>query len=371
MEKLLNDKTQVRLEILTPTSIGAGAESDWAKGVDFVVDNNILYHLNIQLMALAGIDLNRLSSYFAQKKDRDVLQLIKPKLEAVSDFIKSMPCDSSNDVKAFVRNQLTGHPIVPGSSLKGAIKSILFQLFRDNGQTRPEEVFGRLSAGEDFGRFLRISDFEFEDTSLVNTKIYNLHGFGENWEGGWKHDFRGGTSRMFKPVGFNTIYECLMPKACSEGSIMITEKLFETVGNRQPHYEKKRQLLSRANGYTPAENLFYEINSHTYDYLEKEKHFFETFHQGEYSDKIVGNISHLMKCTNDSIEAGNSCILKMAAGSGFHSITGDWQFNDYTKAPLDRKRHKGPRVNPKSRKIAIWGKEHFSLLGFVRLTILD
>ena len=59
----------------------------------------------------------------------------------------------------------------------------------------------------------------------------------------------------------------------------------------------------------------------------------------------------------------------MSAGSGFHSITGDWQFDNYVTGTLDRKRNRG-NVKPKSRKIAIYKENEFMLMGFVKITPL-
>jgi hypothetical protein len=75
-------------------------------------------------------------------------------------------------------------------------------------------------------------------------------------------------------------------------------------------------------------------------------------------------------------ENGQSCILKMAAGSGFHSITGDWQFDDYSIDGVDtsRKISRGTLKNvksAKSRKIAILNDNEFTLMGFVKLTTLS
>ena len=78
---------------------------------------------------------------------------------------------------------------------------------------------------------------------------------------------------------------------------------------------------------------------------------------------IVDNIENLLKL----IPSDNTyCILKMSAGSGFHSITGDWQFDDYSTGTFDRKRNKEGKVLPKSRKIAIHG-ENLLLMGFVKI----
>lgn len=375
MEKLINEKTRVRMEIVTPTSVGAGAESDWSKGVDFIVKDGVLYHLNMSKMAQNGIDLRRLATFFIDKNDTAVAQLLGSKLDSVSDFKKNIPCSTDNDIKAFVRNQLSGRPIIPGSSLKGAIRSIMFQWFRTD-EKRDDQVFGKLKGGEDFMRFVKVSDFEFEDTTLVNTKIYNLQGGGGNWQGGWKHTSTT-TNSSYYPTGFNTIYESLVPKDSAEGYIMISELLFNTLqrhlqlkGQSQACYEKKKELFSKEYADTAIENMFNEINSRTYDYLSKERDFFTKFSQGEHSDIIINSINRLMNQINDLIGGGSSsCIIKMAAGSGFHSITGDWQFDDFYREPLDRKRNRQGLVNPKSRKIAI-RKDKFELMGFVKLSII-
>ena len=68
----------------------------------------------------------------------------------------------------------------------------------------------------------------------------------------------------------------------------------------------------------------------------------------------------------------NECIIKLAAGSGFHSITGDWQYTDYTGGLLDQKNNRDKLAKPKSRKIAVTddGDGLFlDLMGFLKLTL--
>ena len=56
----------------------------------------------------------------------------------------------------------------------------------------------------------------------------------------------------------------------------------------------------------------------------------------------------------------------MSAGSGFHSITGDWQFKNYSQTGIwEQGRHAGKKKY-KSRKIAEWNG-YLSLMGFVKL----
>lgn len=366
---MINKKYNVTAKVLTPLSIGLGAEKDWVYGIDYLTKedeygNLWLYHLDLSKMVAAGVDANRLTSLFVQGKPQDIKNLIGPKSEKVSDCKMRLPVSSvealSNPIKTFLRNQLTGRPVLAGSSLKGALRSVLFTYLREHNERDNKAVFGDMNVGSDFMRFIRVGDFEFEDTCLVNTKIFNLHQEGQEWEGGWKHSGNK-TTCDFDPVGFNTIYECLLPNAVAQGVILFADTLFDQI-SQQPYLSKKCELMNAG----AIEKLCTIIFDYTYDYLEREMTFFDTYSQGAYLGNICNQIDVLMEELNNC--EPNECILKMSAGSGFHSITGDWQYADYTEASghsLDRK-HGGEL--PKSRKIAVSGSKAFSLMGFVKLT---
>ena len=384
----INKKYDLKIEVLTPLSIGAGAEKDWVRGVDFVVNKRKIYKLNLKKIVKEGVNIDRLTSFFASKNEQGIINLItEPKLEKVSDFVMPLPADSPNDIKAFVKNQLTGKPILAGSSLKGAIRSILFDYLRDREHDE-KQVFGSSVKGDEFMRFIKISDAEFDGTSLVNTKIFNLRNDKGSWCGGWKHV--GKTDETFKQVGFNTIYEALMPSDVGYASFMVSNQFLEvdwrrfydqwqretrkdaekeTIKHLISKVESKKTLLRNENSL----NTFFKvINNHTKEYLEKEKTFFEKYSANK-TDLIIASIDKLLNL----IPSDNSyCVLKMSAGSGFHSITGDWQFDDYSNGQLDRKRadkkdlKTAGKILPKSRKIAVYG-EHFDLMGFVKLTAIS
>ena len=323
----INKKYDLKIEVLTPLSIGAGAGKDWVRGVDFVVNKRKIYKLNLKKIVKEGVNIDRLTSLFASKNEKGIINLItEPKLEKVSDFVMPLPADSPNDIKAFVKNQLTGKPILAGSSLKGAIRSILFDYLRDS-ELDAKQVFGSSVKGDEFMRFIKISDAEFDGTSLVNTKIFNLQRK-RDWVGGWKHGGRE-TGDTFKSNGFNTIYECLKPSQSGFASIMLSLSQFDKIGNHS-YNEEKRGILSN--------DLFKVINNHTKEYLEKEKAFFENY-SADKTDLIIESIDKLLNLIPS--DDNSYCILKMSAGSGFHSITGDWQFEDYSIDSITLKRNGG------------------------------
>ena len=372
----INKKYTVTAQVLTPLSIGQGSEKDWVYGVDFLTaeddDEQLwMYHLNIAKMIEVGVDVNRISSLFANGRPQEIKQLVGNKLSQVSDFQMPLPISDTaglaNPIKTFLRNPLTNRPVLAGSSLKGAIRSVLFaDLAKDEDKRKLKEerdpnacIFGEMRKDNDFMRFIRVGDFEFEKTCLVNTKIYNLHQEGREWEGGWKHSANN-TNTSFDPIGFNTLYECLPPDATAKGSIMFADKLFAMIPN-QPLWSKKQNIISAPD---IAIKICDIINDYTFNYLNKEMDFFVEYWQGDGSSNIREQIEYLQDMI-DNCDT-NQCILKMSAGAGFHAITGDWLFADYTDAAqLDRKR--GGEL-PKSRKIAVSGTKAFAPMGFIKLT---
>ncbi|KAA6341696.1 hypothetical protein EZS27_010515 [termite gut metagenome] len=355
----LNQKYNIAITVLSPLSIGAGVEKDWVKGTDFVIKDKILYRLNLKKMIQSGIDAQRLSTSFAKKNAKEILLIIGNKLEKVSDKTYTFPVDTDNDVKSFIKNELSGNPIIPGSSLKGAIRSIIFKYLKDDNYREPKEkdYFGSAKEGDELMRFIKFSDSEFQKTELVNTKIFNLFKKGNEWNGGWKHERRL-TNSQFDPMGFNTIYEAIPPNEQGVCTIMMSDIAFNKIGSHKDKYKGKKEKLFNLN------YLFQTINEHTKEYIGKEITFFEKY-ATEKSDIIVDSLKEIL---NRIPYDNSSCILKMAAGSGFHSITGDWQYDNYTKIGIERNEGGIPKY--KSRKVAIYN-EKFYLMGFVSLRQID
>lgn len=354
----INKKYNIEIEVLTPLNIGAGAEKDWIRGVDFVVDGDTLYKLNMKKMVAFGVDPKTLESYFATKNEQGIKSQLAGKLHQVSDFSTTFPAETDNDVKTFVKNQFSNNPILAGSSLKGALRSVLFNYLRSD-ERGEKEVFGSATKGDEFMRFIKVSDAEFLSMELVNTKIFNLQQKG-GWQGGWKHGEQK-TDGSFRPQGFNTVYECIVPQQKSLTTLMMSENQFKLVAWHAKQREKKDIL------HNDIKFLFGIINNHTRNFLNKEKRFFKKY-ESDKTNLIINCIDSLLQ----QIPKDNSyCILRMSAGSGFHSITGDWQFDDYSINGIDTTKKVsrglfGGRKSAKSRKIAIIDGR-FYLPGFVKL----
>ena len=355
----------IELEVITPLSVGAGNDNEWMRGIDYVQKDGKIYVLDIRKAVGQGIDIDRLTSLFERTDEEGISQLIGNKLESVSSLVFDAPVSTTNAIKTFLRTQLYGKPIVAGSSIKGSVRSALFHYLRDNERTN-EEVFGNMKDGTEFMRFIRITDIEMPSTSLVNTKIFNLRKEGSEWFGGWKHAMNG-TSREYRPNGFNTLYECVAPGRKGLGAISLAGKAFEVMDSNidrfttVSHKDKKKKLLG-----SDIRELFHIINQVTKGYLFKEKAFFEKY-PAERSEELVDCVDSLLGMIP---EDGSCCLLKMSAGVGFHSITGDWLYEDYSETGQWTDFRNAGKKKYKSRKTSEY-KGKLQLMGFVKLRALS
>ncbi len=350
----VNDKYNIALEVLTPLAICAGSEKDWISGFDFVIEGRTLYKINLQKLIDEGADATKISACFINKNTQSFHDLIGNRLDRVSDLEFSLPSAMVSEnlftspVKTFIKNQILGNPIVPGSSIKGAFHSII----------SPEKKFTR---------FIKVSDIEFENTQLVNTKIFNLRNVNGIWEGGWKKG-ASNTEERFSNNGFNTIYEMIVPGSRGFGTIMLSER--QLVLSNEEINPIFKSVLRQSNGMPIS--LFHRINEHTLNHLKKELAFFKKY-KADRSDEIETIIEELIQYVEEiQYEGDKQCIFRMSAGSGFHSITGD-KLADYSINGVSEKGKKNRgqlngEDSSKSRKIAIYEDNLFPM-GFVKMSI--
>lgn len=355
----LNKKYDLKLTVLSPLHIGAGSEKDWIEGADFIHKNGKVYKLNFKKVA-KELGADAMADYLLNRDGDGLSRKLPGQINDFTDHVFSMKYQSTNPIKTFIKEGLSDHPYIPGSSIKGAIRSILFNYLRDQ-ERDDKEVFGSANKGDEFMRFMKLSDVRIKDkTELINTKIFNLFGNDYN-AGGWKH--KGGkfgkTDSQFKHQGFNTIYEILKTESFGFLTLAISSTAYHKI---KSHFKKDKKDKIMDND---IQYLFSIINGHTSRYILKQIEFLKKYPNNE-TDKIINNLNDLLQ----NIPKDNSaCVFKMAAGSGYHSITGDWQYDDFDNTGTwDRGIHKGKK-KAKSRKIAVSG-DNFQMMGFVELRIL-
>lgn len=355
-------KYKIEMEVITPLSVGAGNENEWLRGANYLVENNRVYILDMDKIARLNIDIDKYASFLRDKdiKESNIRDLLPDDLHEISAYEFDLPCDSRNPIKPFIRTQLHDNPIVPGSSIKGALRSILYKYLPND---RRSIITDFKKDSDNVMRYLQVGDIEISaPTLLYNSKVFNLqcNNTRTYWQGGWKD--RGRTLTEYNDTEFNTLYECLKPGTKGKGTLVFPneEKFFRMLDVRDVH------------------ELLCIVNSHTSAHLDKDRRFFETYDQAEGSGEILENIENLLE---QMPQNDNSCIFRMSAGSGFHSITGDWKYNDYTwdgvhawtKAEAEKRQCKMKDVGAhkyKSRKIVDFDGK-LQLMGFVRMTIKE
>lgn len=291
-----------------------------------------------------------------------VLRTRKPDLKS-ADVADRIISSSSIPVKP-IRMQVhsgTGKPLIPGSSLKGAIRTSLFaesildnsniikdlrnlQDFRRNwnDKTINNLVFGN-DPNHDIFRLLIVGDALFKKTEAFESNVINK--YGDNWR------IKPELTQIVEtiPAGLNVTFR-----------MQFNELLFKRAGN---NYFNRNAIKLKFNELLP------NINSHTRRLVEDEIKYWDDkagnpSALGDYIDEMNNVLEAIDNCSNAE------CVLRLGWGSGFRSMTGDWHGemtdNDYYDLVKSiRPRHPETLVFPKTTRFVKGGVP----LGFVKLSI--
>jgi CRISPR/Cas system CSM-associated protein Csm5 (group 7 of RAMP superfamily) len=372
----------IKIDVITPVHIGAGAEKKWIKDIDYFFDQGKIKIFDI-ISLLKDKDDDYLSKVVEAISERKLFSdttLISK--NQIKPFIEYKYNREPDEIFTHIRNGL-GKIYIPGSSLKGAIRSALlgYLYFKDQNIRKigrnpkiDDVIFGNFK--NSVMRFIQVTDAEFSNnsTSLFNTKIYSLGKSSNNkFEGQWKHDRENekGDRKKFSTNGFVNTYECLNIGAISASRIVITENIIKLLDSENK--PKNTDEIIIRNNTKPVKEILKMINEQTKNYLEKEIKYFE-YHEGDKSEIIIEELTNLLNETNKCKD--NACILHLGSGSGFHGITGDWQFENHIINGI-RNGGRGQingRDAAKTRRL-IFEKQSddfvFYPMGFVKLSIIE
>lgn len=371
----INTEYSIYLKVLTPVHIGGAQEKNLQEGLDYIQFNN---------GSTWQINWEKVYQIFNPDEVANAIingtlkKLLSNEIEDVAFEIEQTFGDT-REIKAFIRDGL-GRVFIPGSSIKGAMKNwIHASLENELNVGHSPNLLGKFES--DVFRFIEPADcYMNEDIALYPIKTFNLIRNGRSWEGGWKHKRITGNSTDFSDRGFVTDFECFCPEAKGEFSFRLREGLpkqySEKIFDRSPNAQKSYKAIFQNEDIN---QLFKLINKQTKKHIKKELQFFEKFNEAEYSEDIIRTYEDLLK-KMEEIKA-NQCILRLSAGSGFHGITGDYQYEDHTQTGIwteeDAKKYKlnrrqsqdyvGSYMKFKSRKIAFTANDMYPM-GFVLLS---
>ena len=375
------------LQVITPVHIGTERTKDYISGLDFMYDKNKgeyqVYSFNKLLPNLEQRQLNAITGYLLGQPDKVSEYISSQRLITQNILCYSWPSayGTAREIRRHIQDGL-GNWIIPGSSLKGSIRSILATyLYRHSGKKGKinlEDLFGKIE--NNLMRFIQVSDSKMTcSDGSVPVGIYPIKIFSGDLpdKGMWKDARNGGHKAQFSSEHFVSFYEMLnddysgTPPA--EGRTTIRwgwdgEKAIHLFNARVKNQVKNVDLIFN---HEDPKWLIQRIREHTNNFLKKEMAYFRAFPNKYLQEDFFGELERLMK-ENEKDE--KSCLLRVGGNVGWHSITGDWQYDDYVAA---RKQPNSHRNQLKTRKILFDltldenNEEHirFTLPGFVKLTL--
>ena len=268
--------------------------------------------------------------------------------------------------KRTIREQLhtgTGNSFLPGTSLKGAIRTATWATLlienqhlveskanlgiikKYNGQFKfddsplSKKLFGN-DPNHDIFRLLQVGDATFHKTACYRTEVVNLTN--QNW--------------AIKD-SLTQLIEAIPAKEESEIKLSYNQQL----AKQSDYFNKYASRLE-------PKSLFKLINKHTQRLITEEIDYWT-----KENTLIIGDyLEHLkeIKNTSEQITEGSGCIMRLGWGTGFRNMTGDWLgllADDVYQDLKESLRHRkyADMMFPKSMRLIAGGEP----LGFIKMSI--
>lgn len=365
--------SKVIISTITPVHIGSG--NLLQNNTDFVVerdDEDSYIHIIDDKKIFDLIGKENLNAWLLSIENKqDTFKFVRRYSPDVSynDISKHpITCFANNvnqnaTLKETMRNG-AGKPYIPGSSIKGAIRTAVLSSLADsmeidklesevfrgyNLSAKPIEsfLFGN-DPNSDIFRFLRVGDAHFHEDIAVATRMINLNIT-------QRDDLHDGTkAQLVEAIG--TSEESTINMYLSLEYYEQVKRVYRQLGTMPP----EMQSLS---------DLFMMINAHTEKLVNQEIDFWRDIDKTGaeiYIEEMQNILDEINAC-----KKGASCILRIGYGSGWRFITGAWteRLNDFDRDIVNRARPQNYRYEgydfPKSRKI----DEDNYVLGFVKLSL--
>ena len=363
------------IELITPVHIGSGKVIQGnAEYLHFSKEQALVIVNEKKVLEVIGVDQlpiwlgyieNPNSSfleYLRQRKPNIQPSDIATRVIALKGNKRPMP---ANTLRAQMHTGM-GVPYLPGSSIKGALRTVFFaemvlnthadgidtgvmknprKSFQFKDQQMAQYAFGK-DPNHDWFRLLQVSDFHFKTTTHASFSE-TLNEYGEK-----NYELKDSVKQLIEYIPAEAI--------STTGSIKLNTTLQERA--------RSKNIFNGKGSNFSMQNLVDQVNAHTLRLINRELKFFEGSDfppAGELFYEELQRISTLFSSLST-----NECILRVGFGTGYRTMTGDWleilndeQYVDLSDAIRGRKYEDYPL--PKSRKIVLGGIP----LGFIKLTL--
>ncbi|MFA4907404.1 MAG: type III-A CRISPR-associated RAMP protein Csm5 [archaeon] len=366
-----------KVTVLTPVHIGSGFRKN--RGIDYFTENNRTVVVDLDEICdsiandrnavndLANIDENHSIGDFIQKYQ------LRRQLKNLREFPIAV---NSHDYLEFERNGM-GVPYIPGSSLKGALRTVFLRNILDQ-KPEPErkmilqliqqernpkyaankllsKIFGP-DPNHDLMRMVTVIDSPFKNSDLALTESRVLSQEYRVWH--WKPVNREQQDRPMR------VYcEALRPGTSAEIILSFDMFLMKDV---------RSAILLRFPNKLPEnfQLLANQINQYSKSMLKNESEYFEQRNdeRGEL-DQYLRTLSTLNRSfPNDD----KTIIMRLGWGSGWNSMTGDYLRTEPSLLLQVRDWYRLGRPGmqfPKSRKIGFENGKPAFPFGWIKLEI--
>ena len=378
--------SKVKIETLSAIHIGNGVMMQY--GTDFIYGKDLEGYDVISVISpekvLSLIGNEHMSNWLAaidRKEPIDnIVKQFAPK-SSIEDYSRRIIQDCASVKKSDTLKELIhdgmGKPYIPGSSIKGAIRTAIFATIahrKDNldkliagvnkqgekkkpNASKVESLFFGQDTYSNIFRFLVVGDAIFGDNYEIAVRMVNIN---ER------------TSKGFWDESKQQLIEAIAQEDSSIFQMKIKEQYYDFCKSQWPASAKfpigcmpdEMHLLS---------SLFQLINAHTKSLVESEIEYWEIREDSDNSDKVseyIGKMKDILDAIN-SCEKGKDCVLRIGHGSGWRFITGAWteSLDNFASDVIPASRPNDKSYSqydfPKTRRV----DTQCDLLGFVKLSL--
>lgn len=375
---------KIQLTTLSPLHIGSGIQHDGNAGyLHFQQENMLVVIDEAKVLGIIGIENIHHWIDFIENKQNNFLAYLrqrKPGIKPEDVAARLIPLNAShalyhtNTLREQIHNGM-GLPYIPGSSLKGAIRTSVFadilmatykgkgiserQVGEENRYNRKfvikdkflqSEVFGK-NPNEDWFRMLQVGDCYFP---AGQTRAGFAEALNET-----------GNARYSIKQEVRQLVEYIPPHLQADMAIHIPTDHLALIQQRDANL-----FRSHSRGFN-MEDLFKQIHQHSLRLLENEIRFFEDADLPKAADNLWDFLSDMKR--DAQVFASNECLLRLGFGTGYRNMTGDWVkeliLDDGLYEEIATETRRTSRYSdmplPKSRKMMFDGV----FMGYVKLTI--
>lgn len=357
--KNLHDTGTWEAVLLTPLHIGDSVELK--QNLDFIIGNNHLKVIDQESL------LDRLQEYpqaiselgrYGFRLDRFARDY---KIQLDAHYTLPIKGNTPQIFRRFIKNAY-GRPYLPGSSLKGALRTALWttldrsRLPGTRDYRNFENAVKKLQGADphhDFLRPLYVSDSReiLPDGSLEvhEVKFFNIQ---HNNRTGWKdfstrttkNNFADATGMHVEALKAGTV---LYAKVCIDRYLQIPQ--IQNVSG-----------IPKIKGLSSLDEMAKAVNEHSLHIADAEKRFFSQFN-GSVAPVITFYEDLISRIDTLSHQEDGSFIVRLAWGSGWRGMTGNWMEEDDLDV-IRRKTGLGKNGCPKCQARARWDNRENKLV---------